>query len=131
MRFQPISRRAALRGAAAASLLAAPTVLRAQPANVKLGILQPVTGALAQDGELGRLERRPGLDLDEGYRMAAAHDQVDFSPLDEITARQDLVAFRPKPEAGDPFGSPAKAKRRPSGIGSGGRWSFHGMARPS
>ncbi len=34
--------------------LAAPAVLRAQPATVKLGILQPVTGALAQDGELGR-----------------------------------------------------------------------------
>ena len=62
MRFQPISRRAALRGAAAASLLAAPTVLRAQPANVKLGILQPVTGALAQDGELGRLGAQLAID---------------------------------------------------------------------
>ena len=55
MRFPSISRRAALRGAAATSLLAAPSILRAQPASVKLGILQPVTGALAQDGELGRL----------------------------------------------------------------------------
>ena len=62
MRFQPISRRAALRGAAAASLLAAPTVLRAQPASVKLGILQPVTGALAQDGELGRLGAQLAID---------------------------------------------------------------------
>jgi branched-chain amino acid transport system substrate-binding protein len=41
--------------AGAAMLLAAPAVLRAQPAAVKLGILQPVTGALAQDGEYGRL----------------------------------------------------------------------------
>jgi branched-chain amino acid transport system substrate-binding protein len=47
------SRRAALLGAAAA--LSAPGLLRAQPAPVKLGILQPVTGALAQDGEYGRL----------------------------------------------------------------------------
>ena len=62
MRFQPISRRAALHGAAAASLLAAPTVLRAQPASVKLGILQPVTGALAQDGELGRLGAQLAID---------------------------------------------------------------------
>lgn len=62
MRFQPISRRAALHGAAAASLLAAPSILRAQPASVKLGILQPVTGALAQDGELGRLGAQLAID---------------------------------------------------------------------
>lgn len=47
------SRRAVLLGAAGA--LAAPGLLRAQPAAVRLGILQPVTGALAQDGEYGRL----------------------------------------------------------------------------
>jgi branched-chain amino acid transport system substrate-binding protein len=47
------SRRAVLLGAAGA--LAAPGLLRAQPAPVRLGILQPVTGALAQDGEYGRL----------------------------------------------------------------------------
>ena len=52
----PISRRAALGGTAAlAAALAAPRLLRAQPAVVKLGILQPLTGALAQDGELGRI----------------------------------------------------------------------------
>jgi branched-chain amino acid transport system substrate-binding protein len=42
-----------LLGAAAA--LAAPRIAGAQPAAVKLGILQPVTGALAQDGEYGRM----------------------------------------------------------------------------
>ncbi len=47
------SRRAMLLGAAGA--LAAPGLLRAQPAPIKVGILQPVTGALAQDGEYGRL----------------------------------------------------------------------------
>ncbi|WP_439552775.1 ABC transporter substrate-binding protein [Falsiroseomonas sp.] len=47
------SRRALMLGAAGA--LAAPGVLRAQPAPIKLGILQPVTGALAQDGEYGRI----------------------------------------------------------------------------
>lgn len=49
------SRRAVLKGgAAAAALVSAPAYLRAQGAAVKIGILQPVTGALAQDGELGR-----------------------------------------------------------------------------
>ena len=49
------SRRAVLwTGTGAAALLATPAYLRAQPAAVKIGILQPVTGALAQDGELGR-----------------------------------------------------------------------------
>jgi branched-chain amino acid transport system substrate-binding protein len=51
-----VDRRALIRsGAAASILMAAPTILRAQPAAVKVGILQPVTGALAQDGEYGRL----------------------------------------------------------------------------
>ncbi|HEV7267556.1 MAG TPA: ABC transporter substrate-binding protein [Falsiroseomonas sp.] len=50
--FTP-SRRAVLLGAA--GVLAAPGIAGAQPAAVKLGILQPVTGALAQDGEYGRL----------------------------------------------------------------------------
>ncbi len=56
-----ISRRTVLKaGAAAAAFaavpVAAPSILRAQtPAAVKIGILQPVTGALAHDGDLGRL----------------------------------------------------------------------------
>lgn len=53
------SRRLVLAGAFA---LAAPAVLRAQPAAVKLGILQPVTGALAQDGELGRTGAQLAID---------------------------------------------------------------------
>ncbi len=39
---------------AGAAILAAPAV-RAQANTVRIGVLQPVTGALAQDGELGRL----------------------------------------------------------------------------
>ncbi|HEY8564227.1 MAG TPA: ABC transporter substrate-binding protein [Beijerinckiaceae bacterium] len=53
--FDGLTRRAVLGGGvAAAALVAAPAVLRAQGAPVKIGILQPVTGALAQDGDLGR-----------------------------------------------------------------------------
>jgi branched-chain amino acid transport system substrate-binding protein len=51
MTFRP-SRRAVLLGAVA---LTAPRVAGAQAPAVKLGILQPVTGALAQDGEYGRI----------------------------------------------------------------------------
>ncbi|MDT7952020.1 MAG: ABC transporter substrate-binding protein [Acetobacteraceae bacterium] len=46
----------------ASAVLAAPAILRAQPAPIKLGILQPVTGALAQDGELGRLGAQIAID---------------------------------------------------------------------
>ncbi len=55
-----VSRRTLLAGSAAA--LAAPTTLRAQPAAIKLGVLQPVTGALAQDGDLGRLGAQIAID---------------------------------------------------------------------
>ncbi|CAO3432940.1 ABC transporter substrate-binding protein [Azospirillum endophyticum] len=53
------SRRTVLKAGAAAAAVtvlpfAAPSVLRAQTAAVKVGILQPVTGALAHDGDLGR-----------------------------------------------------------------------------
>ncbi|MGN6097329.1 MAG: ABC transporter substrate-binding protein [Bosea sp. (in: a-proteobacteria)] len=47
-----LSRRAVLAGTAA---LAMPGVLRAQTKTVKIGILQPVTGALAYDGPLGQI----------------------------------------------------------------------------
>jgi branched-chain amino acid transport system substrate-binding protein len=51
-----IDRRTILKSAAAgAALVASPAVLRAQAAAIKIGILQPVTGALAQDGEHGKL----------------------------------------------------------------------------
>jgi branched-chain amino acid transport system substrate-binding protein len=51
-----MNRRIVLKGTAAGfATLAAPAVLRAQTPAVKIGILQPVTGALAQDGEYGRL----------------------------------------------------------------------------
>ena len=50
------TRRSILRaGAASAAVLAMPAYLRAQSQSVKIGILQPVTGALAQDGEFGRM----------------------------------------------------------------------------
>jgi branched-chain amino acid transport system substrate-binding protein len=51
-----LHRRTVLQGsAAAAALVAMPAVLRAQAQPVKVGILQPVTGALAFDGQQGRI----------------------------------------------------------------------------
>jgi branched-chain amino acid transport system substrate-binding protein len=49
-----LNRRTVLQGTAA-TVVASPAVLRAQAAPIKIGILQPVTGGLAQDGEYGRL----------------------------------------------------------------------------
>ncbi|RAI33205.1 ABC transporter substrate-binding protein [Rhodoplanes serenus] len=58
--FDPMKpdRRTILKTGAAAlatGVLGAPTVLRAQPAAIKVGVLQPVTGALAHDGQQGRI----------------------------------------------------------------------------
>ena len=51
-----LTRRAALAtGAATAATLAAPMVARAQPAAIKLGLIHPVTGALAFSGAQCRL----------------------------------------------------------------------------
>ncbi len=54
-----LSRRSAL---VAVGVLAAPAILRAQPAPIRVGVLQPVTGALAQDGELGRIGAQMAVD---------------------------------------------------------------------
>jgi len=54
-------RRALQAGAALAGTLALPGVLRAQGAAVKVGILQPVTGALAFDGQAGQLGAELGI----------------------------------------------------------------------
>ncbi len=52
-----LSRRRVLKGSAAllAGSVAMPAYLRAQGAPIKVGILQPVTGALAYDGAQGQL----------------------------------------------------------------------------
>jgi branched-chain amino acid transport system substrate-binding protein len=50
------SRRSALKGAASLAMSALTfSVARAQAANIKVGVLQPLTGALASDGQAGQL----------------------------------------------------------------------------
>jgi len=79
-------------GAAGAGLLALPGLLRAQPAAVKIGLLQPLTGALAQDGELGRI----------GAEAAVARINADGGLPALGGARIELVVAdaRSNPEAG-------------------------------
>lgn len=70
-------------GISAAAALAAPRVLRAQPGPVKLGILQPVTGALAQDGELGRLGAQLAI---EEINAAGGLKGLDGAKIDMLFA---------------------------------------------
>lgn len=51
-----------LGAAVGAGVFAAPSVLRAQSAGVKLGILQPVTGALSYSGQQGKLGAQLAID---------------------------------------------------------------------
>jgi len=57
MSYSRFSRRDAgrLAAGAVAATLAAPSVLRAQPASVKIGLIHPVTGALAYSGQQCRV----------------------------------------------------------------------------
>ncbi|WP_315785229.1 MULTISPECIES: ABC transporter substrate-binding protein [unclassified Bradyrhizobium] len=51
-----LSRRTVLKsGVALTSMLAAPGLLRAEPAPVKVGLLQPISGAFALDGDLAKI----------------------------------------------------------------------------
>ncbi|MFC0386972.1 ABC transporter substrate-binding protein [Muricoccus vinaceus] len=83
--------RRALLGAGA-GLLAMPAVLRAQPAAVRIGVLQPLTGALAQDGELGRF----------GAEQAAAFINANggLSALGGAKVELVVADARSNPEAG-------------------------------
>lgn len=58
-----VTRRAVLGGGVAAlGVMAAPAVLRAQAAPVKIGLLQPISGFFAQDGILARLGAQVAVD---------------------------------------------------------------------
>ena len=66
-RKQGLSRRrflhtSALGGGIGLAAFAAPSILRAQAAGVKLGILQPVTGALSYSGQQGKLGAQLAID---------------------------------------------------------------------
>ena len=89
-----ISRRTVLGGGAAlAATLAMPGVLRAQePKSVKIGILQPVTGNLAQDGELGRTGAE--------YAIKAVNDAGGIKSLGGAKLEMVFGDARSTPEGG-------------------------------
>src|SRR3954453_16748795 len=63
MSLQSLNRRRFLASTAlGAATLAAPAVLRAQGAAIKIGILQPVSGAMSYSGQQGRLGPTPPLE---------------------------------------------------------------------
>lgn len=89
-----LDRRTVLKGGAAVvATIAAPAVVRgAEPAPIKVGILQPVTGALAQDGEYGRIGAEAAIaDINEAGGIKA---------LDGAKIEMVFGDARSTPEAG-------------------------------
>ena len=94
-----LSRRQAL--LAAPAMLAAPAIAQAQPRAIKLGIIQPVTGALAQDGEYGRLGAELAIaDINAGGGIKALGGDIETlkkqgDPAQAIRSlEQDLLVLR-------------------------------------
>jgi branched-chain amino acid transport system substrate-binding protein len=88
-----INRRAALKGGAIAlAALAAPAYLRAEAAPVKVGVLQPLTGALANDGQAGRL----GAEL----AIKAINGAGGIKSLGGAMIEPDFADARSTPEGG-------------------------------
>jgi branched-chain amino acid transport system substrate-binding protein len=88
-----INRRAALKGGAiAVATLAAPAHLRAEAAPVKVGVLQPLTGALANDGQAGRL----GAEL----AIKAINGAGGIKSLGGAMIEPDFADARSTPEGG-------------------------------
>jgi branched-chain amino acid transport system substrate-binding protein len=88
-----VTRRAALKGGAiAVATLAAPAHLRAEAAPVKVGVLQPLTGALANDGQAGRL----GAEL----AIKAINGAGGIKSLGGAMIEPDFADARSTPEGG-------------------------------
>ncbi|MCE7030631.1 ABC transporter substrate-binding protein [Jiella avicenniae] len=89
-----IGRRTVLRGGAAlGATLAMPGILRAQtPEAIKVGILQPVTGTLAQDGELGRTGAE--------HAIKAVNDAGGIASLGGAKLEMVFADARSTPEGG-------------------------------
>ena len=94
-----MTRRGALRAAAAAAAtLATPRYLRAEPASVKIGVLQPLTGALASDGQAGRLGAELAIKAINATYLALNGDGHHIVSLDAVieTMRQTGEDMRAK-----------------------------------
>ncbi|MEO3388598.1 ABC transporter substrate-binding protein [Mesorhizobium sp. CAU 1741] len=89
-----LGRRTVLKGGAAiVATLAAPAIVRgAEPDPIKIGILQPVTGALAQDGEYGRRGAE--------FAIADINEAGGIKALDGAKLEMVFGDARSTPEAG-------------------------------
>jgi branched-chain amino acid transport system substrate-binding protein len=111
MTDERLSRRAMARAAGAVALagLAAPKTLRAQPASVKIGLIHPVTGALAYSGQQCRV----------GNALA----------IDEINAAGGIAALggaKIEPMLGDAQSRPEVAVSEVEKMAEGGAHAFVG-----
>ena len=83
----PVSRRLILQASAATAVLGAPGLLLAQPKPVKVGLLHPVSGALAYSGGQSRLGGT--MAIDEINAAGHADNITNFAngPLKEAAAK--------------------------------------------
>ena len=71
----------ALGATAAAGVLSAPAVLRAQGGGVKIGVLHPVSGALSYSGQQGRLGATMAIDEINGAGGIKALGGAKIDPM--------------------------------------------------
>jgi branched-chain amino acid transport system substrate-binding protein len=74
-------RSSAVAAGATAGLLRAPTLLRAQGAGVKIGVLHPVSGALSYSGQQGRLGAMLAIDAVNAAGGIKALGGAKFDPM--------------------------------------------------
>jgi branched-chain amino acid transport system substrate-binding protein len=85
--------RRTLLGAATAAALARPAILRAQPATVKIGLIHPVTGALAYGGALCRLGGQTAIkDINAGGGIKSMGGVQVEALLGDAQGRPDIGA---------------------------------------
>ncbi len=79
--------------AAGAATLAMPAILRAQPAAVKIGLIHPVTGALAYGGQLCRLGGQTAVeDINAGGGIKSMGGAKLEALLGDAQGRPDIAA---------------------------------------
>jgi len=95
-----LSRRKFLRSSAfgataAAGLLQAPAILRAQGGGVKIGVLHPVSGALSYSGQQGRLGATMAIDDVNASGGIKALGAAKFDPKSDRWTRITLYQGAP------------------------------------
>ena len=79
---------------AATGSLAMPSILRAQGAGVKLGVLHPVSGALSYSGQQGRLGATMAIDEINAAGGIKGMGGAKIDPSSAMRSRRRMVASR-------------------------------------